>query len=117
VTLPYPPMLSGARDAAPEIDLTPPTLDLVDVIDADGRVAWSNEAEASALGYADGALAGMAIDVLYERAAVDWIRAVAGHPAPSGASTAELVMLRRDGSRLRTLGRVLAPPSRPTIGC
>lgn len=111
MTLPYPPMLSGARDAAPEIDLTPPTLDLVEVIDADGRVAWSNEAEASALGYADGALAGMAIDVLYERAAVDWIRAVASHPAPSGASTAELVMLRRDGSRLRTLGRVLAPPA------
>jgi len=111
VSLPYPPLLSGARDAAPDLDLTPPTADLVDVIGADGRIAWSNEAQAAALGYGDGALAGLGIDTVYERAAADWIRAAARRPHTTGATASELVMLRRDGGRLRTLGRVLEPPA------
>lgn len=110
MNLPFPPLLSGARDAPPDVDLAPPTVDLVDVIDADGCIAWSNEAQTAALGFTDGALAGLGIDAVYERAAVDWIRAASRLAQPMGAAS-ELVMLRRDGARLRTLGRVLAPPA------
>ncbi len=109
MNLPHPPLLSGTRDAPPDADLTPPIVDLVDVIDADGCIAWSNEAEAAALGFTDGALEGAGIDTVYERAAADWIRAASRRPA--GTAVSELVMLRKDGARVRTLGRVLAPPA------
>lgn len=111
MNLPHPPLLAGTHDAAPDAELTPPTVDLVDVIGADGRVAWSNEAEAATLGFTDGALEGLGLDALYAPAAADWIRAALTHPHQAVAPAAELVMLRRDGGRLRTLGRVLAPPA------
>jgi hypothetical protein len=111
LNLPHPPLLFCTRDAPPDADLTPPVVDLVDVIGADGCIAWSNEVEAAALGFADGALEGVGIYTVYERASADWILAASRHPQPAGTAVSELVMLRKDGARLRTLGRVLGPPA------
>lgn len=102
VNLPFPSTLVAAvREPA---EPTPPVGDLIDVVDARGIVTWSNEAEAVALGYAEGALSGLPAARLYAPAAVEWLRAarVRAVDAP-----ADLALLRRDGSELRVLARAL----------
>jgi PAS domain-containing protein len=114
VNLP-PPLLRSGPAAAPSADLSPSTLELIDVVDAGGRIVWANEAEAAALGYPEEALTGRDVETLFEPAAAAFIRAaLRSPPGPAGAS-AELDMRRKDGARLRTLGRVLASPGGLTL--
>ena len=85
-----------------------PVDDLLDVINPDGTVRWANGAQASALGHADGALAGLGIEAIYTPDAVAWIRAqfLRSPPATSGAP-AELLLRHRDGWLLRVLAKPL----------
>ncbi|MGE3773364.1 MAG: PAS domain-containing protein [Gammaproteobacteria bacterium] len=80
------------------------TTTLIDVIDAQGVVAWANGAEAAALGYADGTLAGLPAVRFYAPAAVEWLRALSAQAADEPA---EIVLLRRDGSELHVLAQAL----------
>jgi PAS domain-containing protein len=107
VNLPRSPLRPDAA-APPAPDLAPPAAELIDVVDAQGRLVWANDAEAAALGYATDALVGRAVESLFEPASAAFIRATVRHPpGPAGAS-AELAMRRKDGSQLRTLGRAQA---------
>lgn len=100
---------------APVADLTPPTQELIDVVDAGGRIVWANEAEAAALGYAEGAVKGRDVESLFEPAAAAFIRATLRNPPGPAGTSAELDMRRKDGARLRTLGLVLASPAGLTL--
>jgi len=107
VNLPLSSSLVPPARALPDTEPSPATTTLIDVIDAHGIVLWANGAEAAALGYADGTLAGFPAARLYTPAAVEWLRAL---PAQAGDEPAELVLLRRDGSKLRVLAHA---PGRP----
>ena len=86
-------------------DVTMPTPSLLDVIDAEGIIVWSNQAETVALGGTEGCLVGQPASSIYADEAVAWIlrvlRGLQGNPPPA----AELALKRADGSELRVLAR------------
>lgn len=108
MNLPPSPLRRGSADAAPVAELVPPTTELIDVIDAQGRIAWANDTQAAALGYAEAALVGVAVESVYEAAAAGFIRAALRQPPGASGATAEVALRRKDGGRLRTLGRAVA---------
>jgi hypothetical protein len=83
-----------AREPAEEVR------ELIDVVSPDGRVRWMNDCQRAALGYAEGALDGAAIETLYAPESAAWVRAALLAAAPRAG---ELTMLRRDGRGLRLL--------------
>lgn len=98
--------------AAATPDLAAPVTDYIDVVTPEGRIAWANEAESGALGYADGALAGRALEVIYTAESCAWIRAAfASVRAGEGPMTGELSLVHRDGRLLRTLCRAAGEPA------
>ena len=95
--------LSARRDA--RVDVTSPVASLLDVIDAEGILLWSNQAETAALGYTEGSLIAQPASAIYADEAVAWIlRVLQGLQGVSPPPT-ELGMKRRDGSILRVLAR------------
>lgn len=103
MNLPFPSSLRPPARAEP----SPPSADLIDVIDAQGRVAWANGEQCAALGYPEGALAGMPVASCYAPAAVEWLRA---RHARLTDEPAEIALTRRDGSELRVLARAVGTP-------
>ena len=103
MNLPFP---SSLRPPA-RVEPSPPSADLIDVIDAQGRVAWANGERCAALGYPEGALSGMPVASCYAPAAVEWLRA---RHARLTDEPAEIALTRRDGSELRVLARAVGTP-------
>lgn len=87
------------------IDVTTPVASLLDVIDAEGILVWANQAEISALGYAEGSLVGQPAATIYTDETLGWVLRVLQGLQGNSPPPAELVLKRRDGSTLKVLAR------------
>lgn len=92
--------------ASGEPTLSPPVLDLIDLIAPDGTLRWANGAQAEALGYDENALPGMALDTLYQPDSATWLRELLANPCRTTLPT-EVALRCRDGRALRVLATPL----------